>query len=335
MKRALTVFATLAVLSGGCVDQQEAPSEGSDRQATTAEQTVMSEGSGSGGSKIAEGIYLLRGRFVEGSQPDGNSVILEGSDGLIVVDTGRHAEHTRRILDFARQTERPIRAIVNTHWHLDHTGGNVLLRDELPEVTVHGTPAIEDARDGFLADYARQIEEYLPAIEDPNARTTLETELELVRSAERLAPTELVESSATESIAGRSLELNVERDAVTAADLWIVDIDTGVVIAGDLVTLPVPLLDTAVIDGWVQALQTIASRNPRIVIPGHGRVLDGSELAQYVTAFTNLVGCGESDRPDEACADGWIEDTHGLLAPDEEAFARRLLAYYVPRHIRR
>ena len=39
--------------------------------------------------ELAPGVHLLRGAFVPGSQPDGNSVVLRGPAGLAVIDTGR------------------------------------------------------------------------------------------------------------------------------------------------------------------------------------------------------------------------------------------------------
>ena len=63
--------------------------------------------------------------FIEGQvrgdmQPDGNSIVLEGPKELLVIDTGRHPEHTDKIIAIARERNKPITAIVNTHWHLDH-----------------------------------------------------------------------------------------------------------------------------------------------------------------------------------------------------------------------
>ena len=43
---------------------------------------------------IAPDLHLLRGAFVPGQQPDGNSVMLLGPRGWIVVDTGRHVIET-------------------------------------------------------------------------------------------------------------------------------------------------------------------------------------------------------------------------------------------------
>ena len=72
----------------------------------------------------APAFHLIPGAVPPDKGPDGNSIILDAPDGLIVVDTGRHPEHSAKILSYARERGRPIAAIVNTHWHLDHTTGN-------------------------------------------------------------------------------------------------------------------------------------------------------------------------------------------------------------------
>lgn len=99
--------------------------------------------------EIAPGVHLIRGEFAPGQQPDGNSVIFEQRNGAIVVDTGRHEFHTRAILDFVKP-----RAVINTHWHLDHIGGNALIRREVPGVKIYASGALHDALNGFLANYA-------------------------------------------------------------------------------------------------------------------------------------------------------------------------------------
>src|SRR6185503_18890602 len=90
-------------------------------------------------------------------QPDDNSALVTAPDGLIVFDTGRHAEHTQQVLDAARQSGKPVRAIINSHWHLDHVGGNLLVRAAFPNADVYATSAIDDALSGFLANYRKQL----------------------------------------------------------------------------------------------------------------------------------------------------------------------------------
>jgi glyoxylase-like metal-dependent hydrolase (beta-lactamase superfamily II) len=63
----------------------------------------------------------------------GNTVIFTAPDGLIVVDTGRPAWHSDGILAFAAERRQRVRAIVNTHWHLDHASGNGRIKAAHPE----------------------------------------------------------------------------------------------------------------------------------------------------------------------------------------------------------
>ncbi len=67
--------------------------------------------------RLAEGVYALRGS-------GGNVGLAIGPDAVFVVDD-QFAPLTPKILAaIASLTERPVRFVLNTHWHFDHTGGN-------------------------------------------------------------------------------------------------------------------------------------------------------------------------------------------------------------------
>ncbi|HVE73219.1 MAG TPA: MBL fold metallo-hydrolase [Thermoanaerobaculia bacterium] len=123
--------------------------------------------------------HVIFGKFVPGSQPDGNSVVFATRDDLVIVDTGRHRAHTQQILDYARG--KKIAAIVNTHWHLDHIGGNALFGD----VPVYASGAFFAAREGSLANYAKQLEEMIEKTSG-DEQERYRTELALIRNAEAL-----------------------------------------------------------------------------------------------------------------------------------------------------
>src|SRR5689334_1513225 len=105
---------------------------------------AASIGVAQGASELAPDVHLIPGKFVAGTQPDGNTVVFSAPEGLVVFDTGRHPEHTQEIVEFASAARKPVVAIVNSHWHLDHVGGNVLLRETYPKVRVYASGAIED-----------------------------------------------------------------------------------------------------------------------------------------------------------------------------------------------
>lgn len=274
--------------------------------------------------EIAPGVHLLRGAFVPGRQPDGNSIIFTRPGGAVVVDTGRHVEHTRAILDFAKP-----KAVINTHWHLDHIGGNALIRREVPKVRIYASGALNDALAGFLANYAKQLEEMI-AKTGGEEQEGYRTELALIRSGKQLAPDEVI--SGPRTIDG--LEVHLEKDAVTAGDLWIFDPRTKTLVAGDLITLPVPFLDTAKPRAWQEALGRLAAVDFARVVPGHGPVMTREQFTQYRTAYDNLLACAASSRTNEECAGGWLGDVGALVPASEHDYVRAALGYYLDQHLR-
>ncbi|HMB93847.1 MAG TPA: MBL fold metallo-hydrolase [Rhodothermales bacterium] len=68
-------------------------------------------------TEVAEGVYMLEGR-------GGNIGVSVGTDGAFIIDD-QFAPLTERILAaVAELSDQPVRFVVNTHWHGDHTGGN-------------------------------------------------------------------------------------------------------------------------------------------------------------------------------------------------------------------
>ena len=285
----------------------------------------------SAAENVAAGIRLVTGKTIAGTQPDGNSVVIDAPDGLIVFDTGRHSEHTQRVLELAMASGKPIKAVINSHWHLDHVGGNVLVRRAYPQVEVYATSAIDSALTGFLAGYRKQLQSSLAKAEgDPTVSANLTAEIALIDAGDQLKPTRVVSRSSTVTIAGRPLELNVEHAAVTAGDIWVFDPKTKVLIAGDLVTLPAPFLDTACPERWQAALRTVSAKRFAVLIPGHGAPMNRAAFDTYRLAFDRLIACAENPQhPKRDCTDGWLKDSATLVPPEDRAYSRALVDYYV------
>src|SRR5579884_3381343 len=76
--------------------------------------------------KIADGVYYATGGF--GS----NNVVIVNDDDVLVVDTGTTPAAARAfVADIKMLTGKPIRYVVNTHWHFDHTDGNSIFGPEV------------------------------------------------------------------------------------------------------------------------------------------------------------------------------------------------------------
>ena len=287
------------------------------------------------GEAVANGVTLIRGVFVPGVQPDGNTVLLRGSNGLIVVDSGRHAAHTTRIIEAARDSELPVIAIVNTHWHLDHVAGNAALREAFPQAEVHASNAIDDALSGFLADYRKQLQDLIGRADaTPKNVATWQAEIARIDAGAQLRPTHAVTAAQDRSLAGRSVHLGLEDNAVSGGDVWLYDKATRTLIVGDLVTLPVPLFDTACSEGWQRALVRLDAIGFARLVPGHGAPMDHVQFRLYRDGFDRLLACAASDAPAGTCKTGWLRDIAPLIPRQDAALAESLLDYYIPQVLR-
>jgi glyoxylase-like metal-dependent hydrolase (beta-lactamase superfamily II) len=246
---------------------------------------------------IAPHTFEIAGEVTAGREPDGNTYILESTKGLTVIDTGRHESHRRKIETFAEQKHRPIVAVINSHWHLDHVSGNVGLRKAYPGIKVYGSGAINDALSGFLAKSAESSRQMLATEKlDPLQREEIATDLATIEAGEALKPDVVLNQTETLTIGGRKLQSHVAKNGATAGDVWIFDPDSGVVFVGDLVTFPAPFLDTACSNGWKRALAEVELMPFRIVAPGHGPLLSREHFVTYVQAFEKLLACSDSSQ---------------------------------------
>jgi glyoxylase-like metal-dependent hydrolase (beta-lactamase superfamily II) len=274
--------------------------------------------------KLVEPSYtLIPGSVPLDKGPDGNSIFLDAPRGLIVIDTGRHPEHAEKLLAYARARGKPIAAIVNTHWHLDHTTGNYDIRTAYPKAQVYATTAIEGALKGFLAA-SKQRAEAKPTTDPKTLRF-----LHRINNPETLRPTVPVTKSGPMKIAGRRLEVHVAPFAATEADLWLYVPDEGLAIVGDLVVGIVPFMDTACADGWKKALSEVEATPFTTLIPGHGAPMDRAQFLQWKTAFERFVDCGQSTRLKEECVAGWKRDAAPFIDAVHGDYVTEAATYYL------
>jgi glyoxylase-like metal-dependent hydrolase (beta-lactamase superfamily II) len=279
--------------------------------------------------RIAAGVELLRGAILPGRGPDGNTVVFDAPEGLVVVDTGRHAWHSDAILDFAKARKRPIAAIINTHWHLDHSSGNGRIKAAHPAAQVLATDAVDRvlADGGFLV---RNLESSRAMLDDPKLSEVQKEEVRIFMATmdERgvLRPDVVVRESGTRPIAGRPLDVRVTDGAVTDADLWIYDAGSGVAVLGDLVTLPAPFFETACPAAWRKALDAVWAVPFETAIPGHGEPMSRAQFDAWRAAFNGFVDCAGSEAEPGQCAARWAEGIAAFTGPDEKA-RKAALAY--------
>lgn len=204
------------------------------------------------------GLYLLAGG-------GGNVVAWLGGDGLLVVDTGSAAAEPQLLEALTKLSDGPVRLVVNTHWHPEHVGGNAALRRSGAQIIAHdGTRARMASRQVMSTD---QVE--VPAV----PRDAL--------------PVVTFNDTITLHLNGARLLLAHVPAAHTDGDLVAWWESADVVHMGDAYYAgEYPALDVAnggSLAGTVAAIETTLSRTGArtLVVPGHGRVSNRSELAAY------------------------------------------------------
>jgi cyclase len=208
-------------------------------------------------------------------QPDGswglnNTGFLVGRDAVLAIDACFTERRTRWLLDAVRRQagQRPVRTLVNTHHHGDHTFGNYLF---LPGATIVGH---ERCRETILAE-GLATKGFFPGVE----WGAIEVAAPTVTFAERL---DLWSDEL-------KVELIFVGPAHTTNDIvaWIPE--RKVLFAGDvLFSGGAPFALAGSVGGWLDALDRLRALGAETIVPGHGPIC-GPAAIDDVAAYLQLV----------------------------------------------
>ena len=219
-------------------------------------------------AKVNDRIYALLGPMEMPTKKNQgymvNSVLLIGDTGAIVIDTGLSDEIGAMLAGhFAKLTDKPIKYVINTHHHGDHTLGNAAF------------PAAK-----FLSsELCRQL-----MLEDgPTWISILESINERKFPNTRVIPADTTypKKSRTElTLAGIKLVFWVPEAAHTIGDMMIWLPDDQVLLSGDvLVNQVTPSFRDAKLKEWINTLGEVQNLPIKTIVPGHGPLMSKQEAA--------------------------------------------------------
>ena len=82
--------------------------------------------------KVTDGVYVAVGYDLA------NSIMIEGDDGIIIVDTLSSYESAKKVItEFRKITDKPVKAIIYTHGHLDHVHGTGAFLEEGEDIEIY------------------------------------------------------------------------------------------------------------------------------------------------------------------------------------------------------
>lgn len=208
--------------------------------------------------EVAPGIHMLLGR-------GGNIGVSSGPDGIFLVDD-QYAPLTDKILGALRTfSDEPIRFVINTHWHGDHTGGNENMGRAGALLVAH-----ENVRERM------SVEQFIEALD-----------LRVPPASDEALPVVTFTDAVTFHLNDHDIRVFHVRHAHTDGDAVIHFRGPDVIHAGDLYfNGSYPFIDVATggtIDGMIagtEAILDLAGEDTRI-IPGHGPLSNASELRAY------------------------------------------------------
>jgi cyclase len=258
-------------------------------------------------TKVADGVYS----YVEATNASpqnsfgANAGVVVGEDGVVVIDTLTSAKEAKRFIkDIRSITDKPIKYVVNTHAHLDHTFGN-------SEFEKLGAVIISQSID------ARQMRASSEAVLQGAAAYGLtEKDMEGTRIA---YPSLTFSKEVGIALGDEKLELIYPGASHTKGSIMVFLPGMKLLFAGDILFANYhPFIADGDIDSWVGVLDKIMAMDVTTIIPGHGPVSgkkDIRDMRAYLLAFDQnaKVLCAESNDLD------WIvSEIRKVLPPRPE-----------------
>jgi glyoxylase-like metal-dependent hydrolase (beta-lactamase superfamily II) len=245
--------------------------------------------------KVADGVYAAIAK--SGGLASGNAGFVIGNDGVLIFDTFFTPVAIEELItEIQALTKAPIKFAVNSHYHLDHTGGNQVL-------VARGVPII--AHDNVMIWQTTKNKRFLPAPEDlakrkadaakqladtPAEQTDKRAQLErTIRRLDALAAIKLTNPTRTFKSGTMTLDLGKRKVVLatlpghTGGDVFAYVPDVNVVFTGDLGwSKTLPNLVDATVNDWIPTLDQMLKQYPTAkYVPGHGNVAEAADIRSF------------------------------------------------------
>jgi len=265
--------------------------------------------------KLADGVYAFVWTKPFDDPIEGNSLAVITDDGVLVVDAQLFPSSARRVIaEIRKLTDKPVRWLVNTHWHDDHTDGNFVYREEFPgvEIIAHRDTRANllahtyAPRAGILDQYRALTTKYTQwqetglddqgkeLVEQRRKRAgelaaLLSATVDELGSMKEAPPTLTFVEQLVLERGGRRIEIRWLGRGNTAGDTVVFLPAEGIVASGDLLVFPVPFCFGSYYAEWIDTLGRLDALPAPTIVPGHGPVMRDREYLHRVQDLLRAI----------------------------------------------
>ncbi|MDX1734268.1 MAG: alkyl sulfatase dimerization domain-containing protein, partial [Halioglobus sp.] len=257
--------------------------------------------------RVTEGVYLARG-FGQGS-----AIMVEGDDAVAIFDVGDSYEHGQAMLaEFRKFSDKPIRAIIYSHFHFDHIFGGKAWVEAAPEdvqIIAHESTlrylnervsALAPRTDwGLAMQFGMQLDESCAVGSGPLCSGVMGIQFPRIGSTKGqrrhvIYPNRTFSDRLELDLGGLILEL-IHSPSETPDNIlaWLPDRKT--LLTGDALTPTLPPIFTArgqrVRDPqtWMASIDLMRALQPQHVVPSHGPAFSGEQAARTLLDYRDAI----------------------------------------------
>ncbi len=262
-------------------------------------------------TQLADGVFAVEGLF----QGANAAIIITDREVVIVDSHGTPASAAALLEDVRRLTDRPVRYVINTHWHVDHHTGNQAYYQAYPEqvefiahrftredIPTLGRDQLAQVRP-FLENPLTEAREQLASgVDDHGRPLTGDQRAQLERFAVGqeafLAGTDTFEFVLPSMTFEQRLVLHRDQGPIevryffrghTRGDVIVYLPEERILIAGDLLTMPILWTWASYPADYVRTLRAIEQLPIDQIVIGHGPVLEGTAYLMQAREFLEAV----------------------------------------------
>jgi len=258
-------------------------------------------------TKLSDGVYEIQ----HAQSGGGNTTVIIGDRQVFVVDTGFLPSAAREDIAQIRQwTDKPVSFVLNTHFHNDHNLGNRAYMDAFPALTVIAQVETKKEMDRFgpgslmreekdSYGIRQTVKKMLDSGKTDDGKALTEgdkkqlkdllarqaTMIEELQSLKFQSATLTFEHGFSVDLGNREVQVKFLGRGNTPGDAVAYLPKEKIVVAGDLVDLPLPNILDGYPSEWTRTLQKLADLDATTIVPGHGPILHDKTYVYLLRDF--------------------------------------------------